>query len=77
MYRKSVSVVILTYCGNEDEDRLVNEISLREQTKPEINEDEILAKLSQCPEHVFACSLGPFTHVVVCIMLKRYTAEKQ
>lgn len=77
-HRQCLPVVrIKTYCGNENEHGLVDEISLCKQTKAEVDEDKILAELSQCPEHIFACSLGSFTHVVVCVVFEGYTTEKQ
>lgn len=65
-----------TYRRNDNEERLVNKISLSEQTETQVDEDEILAELRQGSKHVFACSLCSLAHVVVCIMLQCDTAEQ-
>lgn len=66
-----------TYGGYEDEDGLVDEVSLREQAQTEVDEDEVLGELSQTGEYVFARPLRASRHVVVRVVLESNAAEEE
>lgn len=65
------------YGGDEDEHRLVDELSLSEQTQAEVDEDEVLAELGQHPKHVSTRPLCPMRHVVVGVVLEGNSAKQK
>lgn len=66
-----------TYSGDEDEHGLVDELSLGEETEAEVDEDEVLAQLSERAKHVATGALRPMRHVVVGVVLERDSAEEE